>query len=389
MKTMNARQILTQISNTAFRFPFVILSLFGLAVMMWSDINSWSFHNQTNLWILFWMAVPVTMATNLLTANKLHPVVSKNIVIVSFILLALYALFFVKGTLSDEQMLQHAIVGGMFLMFCFMAAFFTKGEDDNIWEFSRKSILNLVISGIFAGVLFAGLGLAYLAIQMLFQYKSDGKIYGDIAVLSLVVFGPVYFLSQVPPTAELHNLKPDFNKVVKFLGSYILFPLLNIYLIILYVYLGKILINWELPVGVVATPVSILGIASIVTFLVLKPVLNNSETNYSSKFFKFFPYLFLPLLGLMTVGIARRIGDYGITYSRLFVIVLNVWFYGISLYMILSKSIKIKTIFLSFIVLGLLSCIGPWNVFRMDKMFRVEKPVEKTIVQPKPVMDKK
>lgn len=373
MKTINFSQMLNQITATVNRFPFTVFSVAGLVLMMMSDINQWELRNNSSLWILFLMSIPATLASSLFTEKKFSKLNSILITLTVYALIVVYSLLFVKDTMADLERVQHAIIILMLVLLNFVAPFIGSKDENNTWEFARKSVLQLIISGLFAGILFAGLALATFAVETLFQYKSQGdRLYGNFAVLSFLGFAPLYFLSQIPSVSQLQKLKADFNNVIRFLGLFILQPLVVLYLGIIYVYLFKILFNWELPVGMVSVPVTILGVGAILTFMVLKPLYGNSEYKIVDLFRKIFPYLFLPVLILMSVGIARRIGEYGITYNRLLVMILNLWFYGISLYVIFTKTLKIKHVILSFVAFGLLSCIGPWNVFKMDKKFRVD-----------------
>ena len=78
--------------------------------------------------------------------------------------------------------------------------------------------------------------------------------------------------------------------------------------------------------------------------------------------FRYFPLLLMPLLVLMSVGIARRLNDYGLTINRGFVLLLNVWLYGISIYLFLTQSRHLKWIVVSFAVVAFLAVSGPWSV---------------------------
>ncbi len=373
MKTISLSEVLNQISATVNRFPLTVFSVFGLAIMMLANINQWELRDNSSLWVLFLFSTPATLAASLYSERRMSKLNSTLLTLGVYAIIVFYSLVFIKQDLTDTQGVQHAIIVMMLVLLNFVAAFVNSPDELNIWEFGRKSILQIIISGLFAAVLFAGLSLANLAVELLFQIPNNEKIYGDIAVFSVLGFAPIYFLSQMPSKDQIPELIADFNKVVRFLGLYILLPLVNLYLIILYAYFIKILINWELPVGLVTKPVTILGIGAILTFFVLKPVETNLEFKFFNNFQKLFPYLFLPLLVLMSVGIATRIAEYGITYNRLFVVILNLWFYGLSVYMLVRKSLKIQVVLFSFILLGLLSCIGPWNVFKMDEKFRTEE----------------
>jgi hypothetical protein len=76
---------------------------------------------------------------------------------------------------------------------------------------------------------------------------------------------------------------------------------------------------------------------------------------------RWFPVLALPLVILMTVGIVRRLGDYGITVNRLYVLTLNLWFYAVCIGLFVLKARRIHWIPLSFGAILLLTSAQPMN----------------------------
>jgi hypothetical protein len=77
------------------------------------------------------------------------------------------------------------------------------------------------------------------------------------------------------------------------------------------------------------------------------------------------PWLVIPLLGLMTAGIIRRVSDYGWTVERVYLALFNLWCYGACLYLGLNGGRKYRWIPISFAAILLLASIGPWNTSRM------------------------
>lgn len=73
------------------------------------------------------------------------------------------------------------------------------------------------------------------------------------------------------------------------------------------------------------------------------------------------PLLMMPLLILMSIGICRRISDYGITASRLYLATINVWFYVVCIIMLKTKVRRIHWIPISFCVIFALASVLPVN----------------------------
>jgi hypothetical protein len=69
----------------------------------------------------------------------------------------------------------------------------------------------------------------------------------------------------------------------------------------------------------------------------------------------------------MSIGIVRRIGDYGITINRCYILLLNLWFYGIYAYLFITKSRHIKWIIISPVIIVLISSFGFWSAASVTK----------------------
>lgn len=93
-------------------------------------------------------------------------------------------------------------------------------------------------------------------------------------------------------------------------------PALIIYTAILYLYAAKILVTWTLPKGMVAGMVFAFSIAAVAVKALQQYV---SRRRYDW-FFDRFSLIALPLLILFWIGTARRIGEYGVTESRFYLV---------------------------------------------------------------------
>ncbi len=64
----------------------------------------------------------------------------------------------------------------------------------------------------------------------------------------------------------------------------------------------------------------------------------------------------------------RRIGDYGITVNRGYILLLNIWFYGIYTYLFFTKGRGLKWIFISPAIIALLSSISIWGIANITQL---------------------
>lgn len=107
------------------------------------------------------------------------------------------------------------------------------------------------------------------------------------------------------------------NRILSVLLDYIVTPALLIYTAILYLYAAKILVAWSLPEGGVAY----LVFGFTLTALAVKAMQLLLERRRYDWFFDRFSLVSLPLLVLFWVGAVRRIGEYGLTEPRVWLVV--------------------------------------------------------------------
>lgn len=281
---------------------------------------------------------------------------------------------------TDAEATQMALLMAAFVLAWFFARSLTNKNGLRWWNLVLETGFQLLVSKLFAALLMGGLSLALVSLDQLFGVTVPDRAFQYLAIACFALFMPIYYLSQLSNT----NTEADNNEtfstvypnVYKILGLYILLPILCIYALILYGYLAKIVVAWELPNGWVSWLVSILGFAGLLTMVILHPLYLKGKQRPVALFSRFFPAILFPLLILMLVGIVRRFSDYGITINRLLMLILNLWFIGLSIYLFLSRSKQLKWIPISLATLALLSAVGPWSVINTT-----ERALKKELTQ--------
>ncbi|HEX9767950.1 MAG TPA: hypothetical protein VGA50_02140, partial [Kiloniellales bacterium] len=138
-----------------------------------------------------------------------------------------------------------------------MAAPFTQARpsDDALWHFNRLAWFGCCF-GVLAGlVLGGGVSGAFWALDALFDAHVPGELYGDVWTLSLALLAPWLALAGIPrrfAAPEASAEAPLVPRPLAFLSSYILIPLAIGYFAILYAFMVKIAVLWDLPKGEVA-----------------------------------------------------------------------------------------------------------------------------------------
>ena len=190
----------------------------------------------------------------------------------------------------------------------------TRRQDNETYA---RTILHTLIKGaaacIVAGIL-AGLlsGITGSVDFLLVKGDIPKEAYSYPAALIGLVIAPLLcclFISE-----DLMELKG--KRFLSVLVDYLLSPALLVYTVILYLYIIRILVQWQLPDGGVAYLVgSYIGVA-----LACRLLQELLVTRHFDWFYKYFPFIALAPLALLWTGIFRRIGEYGLSESRCFLV---------------------------------------------------------------------
>jgi hypothetical protein len=268
--------------------------------------------------------------------------------------------FFLLKPLSHQDYTAYAepaAIGLAVLLSIYFISFLKKDTDKAFWNFTVRTTFQYTLATCFGIIIFAGLSGAFYAVGALFNLDIPGTVFKRLASICLILFTQIYFLANIPDKNAKHSEDMRLSKPMKALGLYVLAPLVAVYAVILYVYLFKIILSMELPKGFVSWLVSSLACVGFFTVGILYPARLEEKNKAVVYMSRYFGLAMLPLLALMTVGIIRRVSDYGITIFRGYLIVINIWLYGVCIYHFITKAKRIKWIFISFTAVALLSSI--------------------------------
>lgn len=373
-----------KLSLLAKRFPVSVLLIVGLSVLFFMTIDGGFDEFPERLWIFFPIATFLSVTATLFFEDFLNNLKTCALSLLAVALWGVYC-FFLPENIDDIQIakvIEVFVISGTAFLAMFFISFLKKNSDRAFWNFAMQILSQMALAAIFGAILFGGLALALLAVDSLFNVAVDEKIYGYLAVICLALFSPIYFLANIPNKTVKYDNETVYSKALKILALYILTPILAVYTVILYAYLFKIIFTWELPNGWVSWMVSALALGGLLVIACLYPVREQENNKVITFISRWFGLLILPLLLLMTIGIFRRIGDYGMTINRGYILLLNLWFYGIYIYLFFSQSRHIKWILISFVAVALASSISVWGVVNITKNSLIK---EVSVVLNKPV----
>lgn len=242
--------------------------------------------------------------------------------------------------------------------------FLNKDQELRFWRYNKNLFINTFLTAVFTGVLTGGVLLAILAIDNLFDFNFNSNYYSyTFNFLSIVGSVFIFLLFNEKGLYDL-EVDGDYPVILKFFTQYILIPLLIIYLIILYFYSAKILINWELPRGWVSYLILAYSIVGILAILLVHPLKEDTARSWVKIFSKVFYYTLIPLIILLFTAIFTRILEYGYTEPRYFVLLLAIWLTIVVFYFIFIPKDTIKFVTVSLFAVGVFGLAMPYfNAF--------------------------
>ncbi|MCB0513529.1 MAG: DUF4153 domain-containing protein, partial [Bacteroidetes bacterium] len=265
---------------------------------------------------------------------------------------------------ADFSELYIYILIPIYILSHLLVAFIAFTNKDNLefsfWQFNKNLFVNFFHTLVFVGVLIIGTELAILAIDNLFEIHFDSDVYWKL-FLFILIFGSTFiFLSFCESGLSSIEKEDEYPIVLQFFTQYILIPLLFLYVVILYVYLAKIVLSWELPRGWVSYLILAYSSVGILALLLVHPLKNNTEKTWVRAFGKLFYYTLFPLLILLFVAIFTRILAYSFTEPRYYVLLLAIWLSIVVFYFVFIKNATIKFIPICLFVFGLFALVFPY-----------------------------
>jgi hypothetical protein len=364
--------ILSKVKTLLFNYPLVLMMSLATVIVIVYGIETEPKNEEA--YLLLRLGITFALGISSQFALKMLAQRIKNGLIWQLTgILFLLGFFFVLP--SEEKNFSEVygfIIVPTFILSHLLVAFisFTKkeNEEQHFWQYNKNLFINLFLTAVFTGVLTSGVELAILAIQELFNFNFEGKIYLE-TYAALAIFGSTsIFLLFNESGLEYLEKEGSYPVVLKFFTQFILIPLLIIYVVILYFYCLKITINWELPRGWVSYLVLAYSIVGIFALLLVHPLHKEKAKSWIILFNKIFYYTLIPVIVLLFVAIFTRVLQYGYTEARYFVLLISVWLTSVVLYFIFFKKATIKFIPISLFVFGVFALIFPYfNAFSVSK----------------------
>ncbi len=280
--------------------------------------------------------------------------------------LAIYTIIFWQISSNDSLAVSSwTLLLTVALAVTFAAYLFRNNDNASIWYFNFQLASGICFAILTALILCGGLSLILKSIEYLFEVNIDHKFNTDIWLIGWCFFAPAYFMTKVPTQFDYQRSDCEFPRGVYFIQNYVLVPLSLVFMVILYAYFIKILLQWELPRGNLGKMISVFGVIGIFTHLTIYPVYDHGAPLLNWFYRNFYSMMIVPW-GLLILAITVRLSQYGLTEPRYIVVICVIWFaFLIVYYLINSTNFQLKNVFVALAILSLIASFGPW---RIDKL---------------------
>ncbi|HEX7572539.1 MAG TPA: DUF4153 domain-containing protein, partial [Bacteroidota bacterium] len=379
MKLPSIRESFHDARATLLRFPLVILdaAVGTLAALILVD-----YEGPPAPTILFKILLAAILGIPLLSAlallaEKKEWRSSKAMCIqaIGLLFLAGYALS-VPSDLAEapaNTIIQFFLIASGLHLFVATAPFTARGELNGFWHYNKTLFVRMLTALLYAVVLWVGRAIALAALKNLFGLDIPEKRYFELWVLIAGLFMTWFFLAGVPrELARLESLT-EYPKGLKVFAQYILFPLVLVYLVILYAYMGKIIIAWDWPQGWVSKLILGFSGAGIFSLLLLQPITEREENVWIRTAARWFYVILIPLVMMLFFALWRRVSEYGVTPGRYLAMALGLWLAALVVYFVASKAKSIKVIPATLCILAFVVSVGPWGMLSVSEQSQVSR----------------
>ena len=239
---------------------------------------------------------------------------------------------------------------------------FWKGGDDcglRVWSTTMRGITGVLRAALVALCVFLAMMVITTAGEALLGVKIFDRFW--LTFLPFQLFGALSiaaFSTGGAREGTVFRLAPFSNGVFTFISV----PLLAIYLSIFYIYLIDVLVTGVNPVRDVSYQAVGVFLAFCIQRYVFQSALAEGKNTVALWFNKLSPWLLLLPVFMVTWVVARQLSRYGITVSRLYLVIINIWMYGVVIWWIATKGRKVWVMPVSLCAAIFLSSVMVINV---------------------------
>ncbi|MBO6135105.1 MAG: DUF4153 domain-containing protein [Fibrobacter sp.] len=368
----------SQVSSAFRRFPVAsALAFFTFFALVYSTEHTEIFERLAGMRFLAWLgiypvaAMLISLTTSLVqeslkNESKLPQAISGAAWLALSIILAFgitssvamqFSLLAHYSTLTYYFIASTALVYVTATLSIFIAPFWKNKDENAFWIFLFKNLKALVVAALVTALLLASVEALVFCFGALFEHEFDEKVYFYIFYFCASTVFPILYFSGIPAIEECHSETPALNKFATSTIRFLFVPVLSLAILLFYAYIVKFIVLWDMPQGMVSYFVSGFMLYMLALVTILYPARLAPGSTFEKKLLKVFPAACIPLVAMMSVGLIRRISDYGISAERIYAATINIYFYVIIAVFLIDK-IKCKSRYIAVIFCALFFVIA-------------------------------
>ncbi|MBQ3721032.1 MAG: DUF4153 domain-containing protein [Fibrobacter sp.] len=368
----------SQVSSAFRRFPIAsALAFFTFFALVYSTEHTEIFERLAGMRFLAWLgiypiaAMLISLTTSLVqeslkNESKLPQAITGAAWLALSIILAFgitssvamqFSLLAHYSTLTYYFIASTALVYVTATLSIFIAPFWKNKDENAFWIFLFKNLKALAVAALVTALLLASVEALVFCFGTLFEHEFDEKVYFYIFYFCASAVFPILYFSGIPSIEECHSETPTLNKFATSTIRFLFVPVLSLAILLFYAYIVKFILLWDMPQGMVSYFVSGFMLYMLALVTVLYPTRLAPGNTFEKKLLKVFPAACIPLVAMMSIGLIRRISDYGISAERIYAVTINIYFYVIIAVFLIDK-IKCKSRYIAVIFCALFFVIA-------------------------------
>ena len=349
----------SQISSAFRRFPVAsALAFFTFFALVYSTEHTEIFERLAGMRFLAWLGIyPIAAMLISLTTSLVQESLKNRSRLPQAITGGawfVFSLFLTFAFSMDVSWANYYLVATASFIYItatfgiFIAPFWKDKDENAFWIFLFRNLKALVVGALIAALLLASVEALVFCFGALFEHEFNEKVYLYIVYFCAGAVFPILYFTGIPSIEECHSETPALNKFATSTIKFLFVPVLSLAILLFYAYIVKFIVLWDMPQGMVSYFVSGFMLYMLALVTVLYPARLSPGSTFEKKLLKIFPTACIPLVAMMSVGLVRRISDYGISPWRLYVVGINIFFYIIIAIFLIDK-IKCKSRYIAVI----------------------------------------
>ncbi|MES2963337.1 MAG: DUF4153 domain-containing protein [Bdellovibrionota bacterium] len=384
-----------QASASARRFPLTVLASVGAWTCVLILISNPDTDLDDKLWRQVWafaLGISLAIAIESIPLEKIRArfkangdLVIRGLLYAAGLSIWLAAIFIPASADVPKAFLLHVRYMQCALAFHLAVAispFIFSRDERAFWNYNRAIFERAILTVVYTGLLAGGISVALMSLEWLFDVKVDWKWFAGINAFIAFPVSVLFFLAGRPSDPHATS-SGEYPRSLRILVPNVAFPLITVYLVILYAYTAKILVTSSWPRGLVGWLVSYLSLVIVLAQLLGAPLTRETGASFARWMMKHAYKFLLPLLLVLFAALWKRLSQYGITEPRYVLLVLGFWMFCISIaysgWLTKGRAVSFFWSPATLLSLTAVTAIGPWSLISasiQSQTTRLERVLE-------------